>query len=172
MAATNLSNREKSILLFFLTGTLSDLSKALFFFIVFYILGIHIEFLYSLLFLILYRIYCGGLHCKTYIQCLLVSFIFLSCGMFLGINIYIDKKFMIILGIVCGVITCKLCPVLAPTRPVLSKEETKKAKFKESIIIIAFMLVLILSSVSRPINIGFWMLVLHTIQLYIAYSRR
>ncbi len=172
MTKTELTKYEKAILLFYLKGTLSDLSKALIFFFIFYVLGLHKEFLWGLFFLLIFRIFSGGIHCKTYIRCLLLSFVILSSGVVLGKYLILPKYLMIILSTMCGVVTCILCPVLAPTRPKLSKEAINSAKFKESIIIGTFVLVVILAKINRPINIGFWLLVIHTIQLRIAYIRR
>lgn len=172
MTKTELTDYEKAILLFYLKGTLSDLSKALIFFFIFYILGLHKELLYGIVFLILFRVFSGGIHCKTYLRCLLLSFVILSTGTILGKYLILPKYLMIILSVSCGIIICLLSPVLAPTRPALTKEAVNSAKLKEGVIVGAFTLVLLLIETNVTINIGFWFLVLHAIQLSIAYIRR
>ncbi len=172
MTKAELTKYEKSILLFFIKGTLSDLSKALIFFFIFYFLGLHKEFLWGLFFLIIFRTYSGGIHCKAYWSCLLLSFVILSSGVILGKFVYITKTFATIICIVCLLIVCKHTPTQAKTRPPLSKNEILKSKFQESIIITIFTIVIIISNPQAHLNIGMWILIIHTLQLFIANIRR
>lgn len=172
MSTNYLSKHEKAILRFYIVGTLSDLSKALIFFLIFYSMGIHKEFFYGLFFFVLFRVYSGGVHCKTYFQCLLLSLLLLSSGIFLGIHIFLTKIYCIICSVICGVITCRLSPIQAPTRPKASKEFITTVRIKEAIIIGAYIVALAVLKTNTPLNIGFWLLIIHTIQLYVAYIRR
>ncbi len=172
MTKTELTKYEKALLLFYLKGILSDLSKTLIFFFIFYILGLHKEFLWGVFFLIIFRVYSGGIHCKTYFRCLLLSFVILFSGIMLGMYLILPKYLMIVLSVICSIVICLLSPVLAPTRPVLAKEAVNSAKLKEGVIVGVFTLALSLIDTNMTINIGLWFLVLHSIQLTIAYIRR
>lgn len=172
MTKTELTKYEKAILLFYLKGTLSDLSKALIFFFIFYILGLHKEILWGLFFLLIFRVFSGGIHCKTYIRCLLLSFVILSSGVMLGSFIFLPKHFSIPISFLCGMLTIIFSPVLASSRPVLTTHEIKQAKIHEGIVLICFEMLFIFSEAKSYLNIGFWILVIHTIQLIVAYVRR
>ncbi|MBO5388954.1 MAG: accessory gene regulator B family protein [Lachnospiraceae bacterium] len=170
MTKAELTQYEKSILLFFIKGTLSDLSKSLIFFFVFFILGFLKEFFYGLFFLFLFRIFSGGIHCKTYLKCLLVSFVILSSGIGWGCYILIPHRYAIILATLCGIITVLLTPTLAPTRPAPSKKNKNRAKLHEGIVIFLF-IILLTFKYNVFVNIGLGMLILHTIQLIVAQKR-
>lgn len=172
MTTTNLNKREKALLLFYLKGTLSDLSKALIFFFIFFILGLHKEFICGLFFFIIFRIYSGGIHCKTYLLCLILSLLLLSSGILLGSLLFLPKPISISCSVVCGFITCLLTPIQASTRPTPSREFIKSVKIKETVIIISFIILQFMTTANKSINIGFWLLVIHTMQLYVAYKRR
>ncbi len=171
MATTNLNKREKALLLFYLKGTLSDLSKALIFFILFFLLGFHREFAWGLFFFVSFRVYSGGIHCKTYFLCLVLSLLLLSSGIFLGSLLFLPKPVSTCCSMLCGIITCILSPIQAPTRPTPSKDFIRTVKIKEAIIICIFVVAHISTTTNKPVNIGFWLLVIHTIQLYIAYKK-
>ena len=163
---------EKSILFFFIKGTLSDLSKALIFFLFFYFFGLHKEYLWGLFFLISFRTYSGGIHCKTYINCLLLSLVILSSGILLSINYFFSKITSIIISVICEIIIILLTPIQATTRPPLSPKQKQKAKVQESVIIVAFIFIILFFKTNSVTNIGVWMLILHTIQLIVAKIRR
>ncbi len=172
MTKAELTKQEKSILLFFIKGTLSDLSKALILFLLFFFLGLHKEFLWGLFFLIIFRTYSGGIHCRTYWSCLLLSFVVLSSGILLSRNIYFNLSTSIFISTLCEIITILFTPIQATSRPPLSKKEESRAKHNESIIITIFILSIIIFKTNPITNIGIWMLILHTIQLMVARIRR
>lgn len=163
---------EKLVITFFIKGTLSDFSKILIFFFIFYLMKLQREFCWSLFFLILFRTFSGGIHCKSYLSCLLLSFAILSSEIFLGISFYLPKTISLFIYILCSIITCYITPVISTSRPPLTTNVRKKAKLKEATILIIFFILLMLYPSCRFYNIGFWSLILHTIQLFIAYTRR
>lgn len=172
MTKSELTKQEKAILLFYLKGTLSDLSKALIFFIFFYALGLHKEFLCGLFFLIIFRIYSGGIHCKTFMRCLLFSFVILSSGIILGKTVIISKPLVLGVEAICTVIILLCTPVLAATRPALGKDAIKRAKIHEGIVLVSFLIYSYFNKTTPLSNIGVWILILHTMQILVAKVRR
>jgi len=172
MTKTELTKHEKAILLFFLKGFLSDFSKALIFFIPFYLLGLHKEFLWGIFFLVLFRIFSGGLHCRTYWGCLILSFVIFSSGILAGITFFFNPVSKNIITIICGIIVFWCSPVVSKTRPKPTKKGIRTSKIY-STLVVAFFFILNLSLEDKTyINIGFWFLILHTLQLFVAYVRR
>lgn len=167
-----LTNYEKRVIIFFLKGIASELSKIIIFSILFYFLNLSYEFFVALFFLMLYRTSSGGLHCRTYIGCFFVSFLILSSGILLGITIFIPFYVMIIISLLMTVFGYILSPVQAKTRPPLESDMKKKAKQKTVYSITLYVILLCLFPTSTCTNIGFWLLVLHIGQLYIANKIR
>lgn len=172
MAKQSLSDYEKSIINFYVRGTLSDLSKTILLFLIFYGLGFHRELLCSVFFLLLFRVFSGGIHCSTYLSCFLLSLVILSSGVYLGVNLFIPKNVMLFLGLMCGIITVLFSPVLSSSRPKLSTKEKLIAKAKLGIIIAGFLISIALLDINSYSNIGFWLLIIHTAQLAVAHIRR
>jgi len=172
MTKTELTKHEKALLLFYLKGTLSDLSKALMFFLIFYVLGLHKEFLWGMFFLVAFRVYSGGIHCKTYWGCLLLSFVILSSGIFMGKYVFLPKCIATILICICELLTINYTPVQASSRPILTEKEIRYSKISEGVIVTSFGVLFIILPTTPYINIGLWLLAIHTIQLKISYIRR
>lgn len=172
MAKHTLNDYDKSIINFYIRGTLSDLSKTFLLFLIFYFLNLHQELLCGVFFLMLFRVFSGGIHCSTYFSCFLLSFAVLSSGVFMGLNMFLSKGGMIPLCILCSIIIICLSPVMSSSRPKLTSRELIITKIKLSIILMGFALTIVFLDTNSYINIGFWILIIHTVQLAVAYVRR
>lgn len=170
----SISRYEFELRKFIFLAFLSEFSKIIIFAFIFYSLDFFTEYWFSLFFLFLYRGNSGGIHCKHYTSCLLLSFAVLYSNVKLGLSIFLAKDIMLLISIICALICYLLTPVQAKTRPPASKELIKKAKYKTLLSILLFIVFLLLTKATIAVNLGFWMLILHTIQLIIAYyiSRR
>lgn len=167
-----LTDYEKELIQFFFKCIGLELSKILIFSIVFYFMHLFPEYIAALIGLLLLRSFSGGLHCKGYMSCLMLSFAILLSGILLGQTVFIPRPFMVICTFVLGVCACLLSPVQASTRPPATPEIIKKAKFRTSLIIFLLFITLCIVPINHYLNIVFWMLVLHVVQLGIAYIIR
>ena len=172
MTKAELTKNEKAILIFFLKGFLSDFSKALIFFIPFYFLGLHKEFLWGIFFLVFFRIFNGGIHCRTYWGCLLLSFVIFSSGIIAGTKIHLVFPDREIIIIICGLLVIWCTPVVAKSRPIPTKRAKTISKINTSVILSIFLIINFLMESNTYLNIGCWFLILHTLQLVVAYVRR
>ncbi len=163
---------EKAVMKFFLFGTLSEISKSIIFYILFYAFGLHREFIASLIFLMAFRIFSGGIHFRKYIHCLLFSFGVFAVNIVLGKYIIIPKFLGVILSLICIAPIYGLTPVQAKTRPKATQKIITNAKRKELIVIMAFVIIYLANNTNVYMNIGLWMLIIHAIQLGVAYIRR
>ena len=163
---------EKKLLIFFLKCIASELSKIVIFSIIFSILGLTKEFISALFFLMIFRTSSGGIHCHSYLGCLCVSFLILSSGMALGMFVYLPISIMIILTITIKNIIYRLAPVQSKTRPPLEERLVLKAKRRSSMSVVLYLILLVVCGLNTFTNIGFWLLVLHIVQLYIANKIR
>lgn len=159
---------QKKMMIFFFKCIGSELSKTAIFFVIFFLIGLASEFWAALFFMMLYRTSSGGLHCKSYLSCLALSFLILFSGVMLGIYVPVGLLIIVPATLIMAVIAYYLSPVQAPTRPPLEERLVKRAKKRTFISIMIFLVLALIFPKSVYIGIGFWLLVLHDVQLYIA----
>lgn len=165
-----LSEYEKKLIKFYIQCLISEGSKILIYFFFFHALGLTLPYLAALAFLAIFRVSGGGLHFKNYITCLIVSFLFLGSAVFLR-NCYPEPVFLRYAAIwIYTILCCILVPIQAPTRPDATSLLIQKSK-RRTLCCCMLLLVLIIIFPSNPyINIGYWTLMIHTVQLMIARS--
>ncbi len=147
---------------------ISEFSKIIIYFVVFSLLGFTKEYLAALLFLMLFRNNGGGIHCKHYTSCLLVSFTFLCLCILLGVCVVPPQLLIYISVAVCGILGYFLVPITSSNRPSATPEQVKKSKKNTVILITLFFILTCICPLNRYLYIGYWTLILHIIQLAIA----
>lgn len=167
-----LTDYEKKLLAFYGIGFLCESTKVAIYFVIFHFLGLTKEFLAALIFMAVLRISGGGLHFKHYISCLFASFLLLGLAILTGIYIFIPLPFMLIASLACLVAAYKLVPFQAPTRPAATEQLIQSAKRHTAIKIILICVLICIYPKNVYVNIGFWTLVIHVVQLAIAKERR
>ncbi len=168
----NISEHDKKMLIFSITCIFYDVSKLLLFMILFALLHRLDLFLFAFVILLPLRLSSGGLHFKHYISCL-----FFSLGYFLlvtipltGISIPLGSV-IISLGL-CTMINGVLSPILSASRPPLPEHELIRCK-KKTLLATGFgILLLILSYHTKYFAVGYWTILLHSVQLIIAKLRK
>lgn len=125
-------------------------------------------FAFSVLVLLFLRTTTGGLHCKKYWSCFLVSFGYL----FLCIDILpileLPKSVQMIVLLICSVVTYYIGPVVSKTRPQPTSQKRQRLKLQAFVVIFGYLIVLYILPESSYITSGFWIVVLHAIQLSFA----
>ena len=168
----DLSKSDKAKLNYFFSCIVYEGSKIILF-LIFFALTQRLEgFLYSMLILLPLRIISGGLHFKHYLACLTFSF-----GYFYIVNIPLANlmpSLPITLLILCGciLINYQIGPITSDSRPSLAPEEIRRGKFH---ILVATIYDTILTAIFYETSlapIGFWTIVLHSVQLIIAKLRK
>lgn len=165
---TDITPYQKQMMIFFFKCIASELSKTIIFLIVFSLWGLTKEFWAALFFMMLYRTSSGGLHCKSYFSCLALSFLILFLAITMGVHLPISLWFLLPSTLIMAIFAYHFSPVQAPTRPPLAHHLVKRAKKRTFISIMIFLVLAIFFPKSVYIGIGFWLLVLHDVQLYIA----
>lgn len=166
------SEYEKKLIRYWAACILSEGSKIIIFTIIFYCWNKLPEFGMALLFLFLFRSCTGGLHCKSYFSCLCLSFFILLSGILLGEAIFLPRYLILILIAVLGICSYGLTPILSVNRPPATPAIIKHARKRTLIVSILLFVLLWMFSGSRYWNIGFWLFVINTIQLFTAYMIR
>lgn len=151
----------------------SESSKLIIFGILFGVLGYFHPFLFSLILLLFLRINIGGVHCKHYVSCLLLTFVILYCSIvFLPNLISVPTMFIMFFSVICMIINYCIGPIASPFRPTPDSVLIKNCRNIGFFVIFTF---IIFVSIFQKINfftfyfqVGFWTIVIHTIQLIIA----
>lgn len=168
----DISVSDKAKLNYFFSCVIYEGSKIILF-LFFFTLTKRLEgFLYSMIILLPLRIISGGLHFKHYLSCLAFSF-----GYFYLVNVpfsgmmpqYGNTLFILI---ICTLINYYIGPVTSDSRPPLSPDSIKRGKLNIMIITVYDTILTALFYETPLAPIGFWTIVLHSVQLIIAKLRK
>lgn len=125
-------------------------------------------FAFSVLVLFFLRTTTGGLHCKKYWSCFLVSFGYLLLCIDILHMIALSKSIQMIALLICSVVTYYIGPVVSKTRPQPTSQKRRRLKLQAFVVIFGYLIGLYILPESSYITSGFWIVVLHAIQLSFA----
>lgn len=146
-----------------------EASKFLIMLLLFILLDKPLEYLFSAFILVLLRTNAGGLHFPSYLSCLLFSiFFFCASCILLPHSIPISDIGMLVSLFCCIVITYLIGPVVSKERPVPTAKQAKRGKIETFKIIFFYFIIVFLFSKNNLLIVGFWTIILQTIQLIIA----
>lgn len=167
----DLSNYQIAQLTFLGKTIFSEISKVFIMGIIFFK---HLPlYIFALLIMLVLRCTTGGIHFYTYIGCLTTSIIFLWSGIILLPNIAVPLNVKLILLLLCIISCYYIGPVPSKYRPAYRSKFIQKCKLIISTFIFLYTIVLYVMPESPYINVGFWIIILHSLQLIIAkYTRK
>lgn len=171
-AIPNLSATEKARLNYVFSCIIYEGSKLLLFFLFFGCIHKLDGFFYSFIILLPLRIISGGLHFKHYLSCLFFSFIYFYLVNIILTPFKLPFGISIIILSVCAITNCKIGPITSDSRPQLKVEVIRKGKLNIFIATCYEMILTILFFDTAISTVGFWTIVLHTLQLIIANFRK
>lgn len=165
-----LSNYQIAQISFLFKTFFSELSKMLIMGILFHNqLSLYLFTLFVMLFL---RCSTGGLHFYTYWGCLASSIIFVGIAIlmppFIKLPTYIQLFFLLICILICNFVG----PVVSKYRPTPSKELYSRGKNTTCMFIFIYSLVLYIIPENAYLTVGFWTIILHSLQLIAAKIRK
>lgn len=167
-----LTEYEKKLKEYYWKCFISEISKTIFFLIIFTLFHLTTEYFIALFFLTLFRTNGGGLHFQHYISCMIVSFVFLAASIFLALYVKPQLTIMMICLLLCLVIGYLLVPITSINRPPATPVQVFKSKRNTCIIMSVFILLIYICPDSPYLLIGYWTVILHILQLIIAYAIR
>lgn len=143
-------------------------SKIVIFLIIFAYLKLIPQFFVALLALMMVRCNGGGLHCKHYISCLLLSFFVLAGCVYCGMSLPVPKLISIIVLACCSVIGYLIAPIVSSNRPEPDDRLIRQSKLRTFWVIFIYCLVICICPYNPYLNIGTWTVIIHIIQLLLA----
>lgn len=164
-----LTEREKKLNEYYWKCFLSEFSKMCIFLVIFLFIDLTREYFFALLYLMVLRNNGGGLHCKHYISCLLVSFAFLYSSILLAIHVTPAKPFACISVLLCTLLGYLSVPITSSNRLPATPVQIAKCKRNTTIIMLLFFVLICLCHYNTYILIGYWTIILHILQLIIAH---
>lgn len=164
----SMSEKDKIRAKYALSCILHEGSKLLLFLLFFSSLDKTAEYLYAITILCPLRIASGGIHFKHYISCFAFSFGYL-CAVILGLSAITPSLVVVAAALLtCVCVNVITAPAFSSARPTLDAASITRSKHQTLVFsLYAFSITLLFYQTSLAM-IGFWVVVLHALQLVIA----
>jgi len=147
----------------------SEISKLSLFAIIWALQGKFLEYCIAIFILFLTRSSSGGLHFNKFISCLFVSFLYLL----LCINILplfmLPKWGKLAILFLCILLTHAFSPIVSKYRIPPTEHKRQISQIEIFVVIFFYFIAMYIMRPHPLLDIGFWCIVLHTIQLTIAH---
>lgn len=162
-----LSNYQIAQIFFLYKTIFSEVSKILIMGFLFH--GKLPLYIFALFVMIVLRSLMGGLHFYTYLNCLLASAIYLGLAIYVLPHIPIVLNLQIILLLFSILICNHIGPITSKYRPESCKRYFTQYKRLATVFILLYTLILYIMPRNNPyLCVGFWVIMLHSLQLIIA----
>ena len=165
-----LSNYQVAQLTFVFKSTSSELSKMLIMGILFH----NYLKLYAFLLLIMcfIRTFSGGIHFYTYKMCLMASTIYIGSIITFLSKIILPIYVRLFLLTLCIVVCYLIGPVLSNYRTYFPKKQLYFCRNVTCLIIFIYTIIMYIIPENPYFAAGFWMIILHSLQLFVAKIRK
>lgn len=162
----HLSNYQIAQLVFLLKTLFSEFSKMLIIGILFYN---NLSFyLFALLVMLCLRCLTGGLHFYTYLGCLAASALYLWLAIVLLPNLIMPINVQL-LALLTSLLICYSCsPIPSKYRPTYPASLIQKCRMIVCTFIFIYTLALYIIPENAYMSVGFWVIILHSLQLFVA----
>jgi len=166
----NLSSYQVAQIFFLFKTLASEISKMV-------IMGIlfHSHFtlyLFALFVMLFLRCSMGGLHFYTYAGCLATSILYLWLAVYILPLIPVETYLRLCLLLVSIFICNYIGPIISKYRPEVCKERISKCKRFVTLFIFLYALIMYIIPDNSYLYVGFWVIILHSLQLIIAKIRK
>ena len=154
---------------YFYTCLLYELSKFFILGLVFHLLDLFPEYLFSILFICPARILSGGLHFRNYFGCLLFSILYFFMGIiFLG-NFHPSGAVVFFSLLLFALINLLIGPITSNQRPQPSLEKIHLIKKHMTFLFMVYAMFFLFFGQNRFYHLGYRLLLIHTAQMIVAF---
>lgn len=154
-----------------ITALLSEFSKFMIMGLFFHFLSLLPEFIFCIVIFSFLRRYSGGLHCSSYLSCLLLTFFYLFCCIVILPPCSFSKFTMLLMLTVSIAVIYRIAPVPSHCHAELSAKQCQRYKTVLSGFCFLYFIALFILPVNHFLSCGFWVIIIHSIQLLAAYMK-
>lgn len=165
----NLNSKEQKFLIFRVKCILYDISKLILFITFFAVIHRLSSFIFAFLIFYPIRQISGGLHFKHYFSCLVFSFVYMYFVVVVLAPVSLGLAVVVPILAVCAAVIYVIGPIRPPSRPALSKQEFAEQRKKALSIVCYESVLIVLFFNSSLASAGYWTIILHTLQLVMAF---
>lgn len=141
----------------------SEFSKLLIMGIIFKdILGVYA---FAVVVMMLLRSSTGGLHCRKYLSCFLVTFTYMFLSLAVLPMVSVNKLLQMILLFFCILCNYYIGPVTSEYRRPMEAKTRNRFRGQAFVIIFFYLTLMYITPENPYITAGFWVIILHTAQL-------
>ncbi len=164
------SDYEIKLMQYTITAIVSEISKFLILLVFFSSISKTHEFLTAIIVLLLLRCNTGGLHFKHYSSCLLVTFLLILLSTcILPLVLQPNMLATLVLLLVCIIINYQIGPIQSVSRPAPDHNLYIRSKINSFTFVFLYLILAYIIQNHPLIMIGFWTIILQTMQLVFAY---
>lgn len=127
---------------------------------------------FALFVMVFIRSAMGGLHFYTYAGCLITSILYLWMSVYVLPCIAIPKYLQILALFLCILICNYVGPITSKYRPKECEKHFEQCKKFVTVFIFFYALILYIVPENNYLNVGFWVIILHSLQLIAAKIRK
>ncbi len=120
---------------------------------------------FAVVVMVLLRTATGGIHCKKYVSCFCVTFSYLFLALTVLPVIPVNKVFQLVLLFLCMLCNYYIGPVTSQVHAALKDQLVKRVKIQAFLVIFFYLTLTYIIPESPYISAGFWIIILHTLQL-------
>lgn len=153
---------------YWLQCLLMEGSKIILFFIIFGYFHVTAQYITALFVLMMVRCNGGGLHCKHYISCFLLSLFILASCIYCGTHLHLSKFITISTLIICSALGYLIGPIVSSNRPEPDAQLIRQSKLRTAGIIFIYCFLICICPYNQYLNIGTWTIIIHILQLLLA----
>lgn len=125
-------------------------------------------YLFAMAVMVLLRTSTGGIHCSKYISCLIVSITYVFLSLYVMPLIPVNKLMQMILLFACILCNYFIGPITSKVRRPLPEKTVKRVRMQAFVIIFFYLTLTYIVPESPYITVGFWVIILNTMQLIVA----
>ncbi len=129
-------------------------------------------FFISMLIMAILRTSTGGLHCKTYLSCLVASWFYIVFTIKVLPLLPVWQIPAILMLVLCAVTDYHIGPVTSDVHLPLTEASKRKGRLRTLFTIIFFLVLMIFFPKNTYVITGFWIIISHTLQLIAAKIRK
>lgn len=108
---------------------IGESTKITIYFIVFALLSLMGHYLVALIYFCILRVFAGGFHANTYLQCFIISFTVLSVGIIVGSQFGLPITVRIVFLVMDFILIWAFAPVDHPNKPIISSKRRERLKY-------------------------------------------